>query len=110
MIAIDLKIQHHFSDGLYAKEMRLPKDHYAESHRHTYDHLSILAEGVVTVEIDGEDGVVLTAPACINIKAGVVHKITAFADAVWYCIHATSETDIALIDHVLIQEASCPLE
>jgi len=102
MIEIDLKIQHHFSDGLYAKEMQLPKDHYAESHQHNYDHLSILAKGIVLVEADGIQ-TTYNAPACINILAGVKHKIYALEDSFWYCIHATSETDIAMIDNVLIR-------
>ena len=51
MIEFDLKIQHHFSDGIYAKKMEIPKDHYVVSHKHTYDHLSILASGRVLVEV-----------------------------------------------------------
>lgn len=101
MIEIDLKIQHHFSAGLYARQMQLPKDHYAVSHKHSYDHLSILAAGVVIVEVDGVE-TEYTGPVCLNILAGTEHKITALKDAVWYCIHATSETDIAMIDNVLI--------
>lgn len=102
MIEIDLKIQHHFSDGIYAKQMELPKDHYAVSHKHTYDHLSILAAGVVLVEVDGIE-TTYTAPACLNIVAGAEHKITALEDSFWYCIHATTETDVAMIDNVLIE-------
>ena len=98
---IDLKIQHHFSDGIYAKQMELPKDHYAVSHKHTYDHLSILAKGKVIVEVDGVENEYI-APACLNILRGTEHKITALEDSFWYCIHATTETDIAMIDEVLI--------
>jgi quercetin dioxygenase-like cupin family protein len=104
MIEIDLKIQHHFSDGLYAKEMQLPKDHYAVSHKHIYDHLSILSKGKVIIEIDNVKKEYI-APACINIVAGVEHKIIAIEDSFWYCIHATSETDIAMVDNVLIERS-----
>lgn len=97
------EVRHFFSDGLYAKEMRLPKGHMATSHKHKYAHLSILASGVATVKADGHE-TTYTAPACIDIAAGVNHEITAIEDVTWYCIHATEETEIGLVDEVLIQE------
>jgi quercetin dioxygenase-like cupin family protein len=103
MIEIDLNTKHFFSDGLYAKQMSLPTAHFAESHIHKYSHLSILAKGRVIVEADGIE-TEYTAPACIDIKAGVKHKITAYEDVVWYCIHATTETNLDDIDTVLIKE------
>lgn len=100
-IEIDLGIVHHFSDGLYARQMILPAGHFAVTHAHEYDHLSILASGRVTVEIDDDIGE-FVAPACINIAAGKHHRIVALEDAVWFCIHATDETDADKIDDVLI--------
>ena len=101
-IDIDLKIQHHFSDGVYARQMVLPAGHFAVTHAHQYDHLSILASGAVTVEVDG---VVCSyrAPAVITILAGQHHRIEAQEDAVWFCIHATDEKDAARLDEVLIR-------
>ncbi len=104
MIEIDLHIKHHFSDGVYAKQMALAKGHFAVSHKHNYSHLSILASGVALVEVDGIE-TTYTAPACIEIKAAAEHKITALEDVTWFCIHATSETDVDRIDEVLIKEA-----
>ena len=102
MIEIDLHVQHHFSDGLYAKQMTLPKGHFAVSHKHNYSHLSVLASGVAVVDVDGVEST-YTAPACINISASVEHKITALEDVVWFCIHATDEADATKIDEVLIK-------
>lgn len=100
-VDIDLGISHHFSDGVYARQMMLPKDHFAVTHAHEYDHLSILASGRVTVEIDG-NAKEFAAPACINIAAGKHHRIVALEDSVWFCIHATDETDPGKLDEVLI--------
>lgn len=100
MIDIDLSVVHHFSAGLYAKQMHLPAKHFAVSHAHAYDHLSILAKGDVTVEVDGVR-TEYKAPACINILAGLHHTITAHEDSVWFCIHATDETDVENIDEIL---------
>ena len=103
MIEIDLEISHFFSGREYAKQMTLPAGHYAETHSHNFDHLSILASGTVTVELDGINET-FTGPTCIVIRAGQQHKITAHTDSVWFCVHATDETDPEKVDSVLIKE------
>ena len=99
----DLGTVHHFSDGLYAKEMHIPKGYAAISHKHEYSHLSILSDGKVLVKTDDFTKEFI-APACIEIKAGINHMIVALENAVWFCIHATNETDVSKVDEVLIQE------
>lgn len=100
---VDLGTVHHFSDGLYAKEMRIPKGYTAMSHQHHYSHLSLLAKGSVLVTTDNDSNKYVS-PACIEIKAGVNHAILALEDCVWYCIHATNETNADKIDKILIKE------
>ena len=97
----DLGTIHHFSDGLYAKQMNFPAGYTALSHAHNYAHLSILAKGRVLVQTDDWEQE-FTAPACIEIKAGIHHKIVSLEDCVWFCIHATDETDPDKVDEVLI--------
>ena len=99
----DLGIVHHFSDGLYAKEMRIPAGYVAGQHAHEYAHLSVLAQGRVQVQVDGEIKE-FRAPACINIEAEQIHLIEALEDCVWFCIHATDETDPDKVDEVLIKK------
>ena len=95
---------HHFSDGLYAKQMSIPKGAIACQHKHEYDHLSILAQGKVRVLLDNDAFEEFTAPSCINIKQGVNHTIMALEDSTWFCIHHTFETDMNKIDTVLIKQ------
>ena len=95
---------HHFSEGLYAKEMELKEGSFAVQHKHKYDHLSILAKGRVRVLFDGELSKEYVAPACITIIKNINHAVYALEDSVWFCIHATSETDVETIDKVLIKE------
>lgn len=101
-IEIDLKIEHFFSGREYAKKMELPAGHYAETHSHEYDHLSILAVGEVVVTLDGVERL-HRGPTCITIGAGKIHRIDAVTDSVWFCVHATDETDPDKVDHVLIE-------
>lgn len=99
---LDLQIRHYFSGREYARRQVLPAGHYAESHRHNFDHLSILASGKVRVTVDGT-ATEYTGPECLIICAGQVHRIEALTDSVWFCVHATDETDPDNIDHQLIE-------
>ena len=100
---VNLGVVHNFSDNLYAKQMTIPKGFMIGKHRHNYSHLSILAKGVVLLRTD-EGEQMFEAPACIEIKKDIDHTLTALEDSVWYCIHATDETDIDKIDEVLINK------
>lgn len=93
---------HHFAAGVYAREQTLAKGQQIRTHAHKYDHLSIMVGGPVLVECDGET-TEYNRHACILIKAGVHHNITAKGDSVWFCVHGTDETDIEKIDEVLIE-------
>jgi quercetin dioxygenase-like cupin family protein len=101
-VEADRVITHHFSDGLYAKETRVPAGMALMKHTHDFSHLSILAQGKVAVLV-GDEIEIVQAPACIEIKAGLTHGVKAIEDCVWYCIHATNETDPAKVDEVLIE-------
>lgn len=100
-------IEHHFlprqsETDLYLKRTLIAAGAHLTQHKHTHDHCSVLAAGSVMVSVDGKRWEVLHAPKSLVLKAGEAHEVKALSDAVWYCIHATSENDPALIDHTLI--------
>jgi quercetin dioxygenase-like cupin family protein len=102
LIDFDAQIEHHFGAGVYIRKMDIPAGHYVVSHKHKYDHLSVLASGRVTVCVDGNE-TELTGPTVTTIQAGKHHTIVAKTDAVWMCIHGTNETTVDDIDDVLIE-------
>lgn len=93
---------HHFSDGLYAKEMHIPAGMAILKHTHDYNHLSVLAKGKVVV-LSGEEMEIIEGPACLDIEAGLIHGVKAITDCVWFCIHATDEKDPSKVNEVLIK-------
>jgi quercetin dioxygenase-like cupin family protein len=101
---VESELRHHFAAGLYAKEYFLPKGWAVPQHVHSYSHLSILAEGEVVVDVDGEH-TFYKAPACIEIQADKSHVIITQTDTVWYCIHATEEAEAEDMDIVPNKEA-----
>lgn len=103
MPQVDLQTRHFFGGGVCVKRMELPAGAIAISHKHKYDHLSIIGEGRAIVRVQGHDRTV-RAGDCITILAGLNHEIEAVEDVTWYCIHATDETDETKIDRVLIEE------
>ena len=99
-----VEVAHHFGGGSYAKETFIPAGVRLEQHSHPHAHLSILASGRASVEA-GESLRDFEAPACINLEAGVEHAVTALTDVVWYCIHATHDTDAATVDTSILSGA-----
>lgn len=98
---IDFDVQHHFSEGVYARQMVIAKDVVVPTHKHKFSHMSILASGRVLVTVDGVS-VEYAAPTAIEIKKNEVHTIQALEDSVWFCVHATDVVDPEEIDHELI--------
>jgi quercetin dioxygenase-like cupin family protein len=107
-VKVDMKefeagTKHYFSSKLYAKRMVLPKGYSAGTHKHSYDHLSIVAGGLVKVKVNGVESL-YSVGDCIEIKAGLVHEIYALEDTVWFCVHGTDAVNLDGIDEVLIQK------
>lgn len=61
---------------------------YMQGHKHLFDHPTLVSQGSVEVEVDGEL-TTFTAPAIIYIEKEKQHKITALeTNTVACCIHA----------------------
>ena len=95
-------IKHHFAGGVYAKEIRIPAGYRLKSHKHRYDHLSVLSSGEALISY-GEEPFRVTGPAVVTILAGLEHSLEAITDLVWLCIHATDAADPATADELLIE-------
>lgn len=106
-------ISKNFAEGsLYMKKMNLLKGQFAQSHKHKYDHYSILASGKVTL-ITGDDNVeafklgypydykTMEAGQEILIEAGQTHALVAQENSTWFCIHVT-DTEVDDIDKELV--------
>src|SRR5277367_6682760 len=88
--------------GLHTKITLLKKDMQVFQHKHVYDHLSVLLDGIVIVETDEGPGhgpylmVAKDEPVSMVIKANIYHKVSALSDATWMCIHQEREDEIPL--------------
>lgn len=101
----DIKTNHHFGTSMYAREMLLPKGWVAKSHKHVFDHMSILASGKVVV-VANKIETTYEAPAVLNIKKNINHTIYALEESVWFCIHQSDDCEAdGSLDKIIIEEA-----
>jgi hypothetical protein len=63
-------------------------------HKHRFDHVSLLAQGRVRVQVEGHEPKEFSAPTFIVIRKEHNHTFTALADGtIWYCVFALRDLD-----------------
>ena len=98
---VEVEPIHHFSNGVYAREIRVPKGTALVGEIHLKSQLHVLSKGKVIVATD--EGVrTLEAPMTYVSPAGVKRIGYVLEDLVWTTIHATDETDVDEIKKELI--------
>lgn len=96
-----VEVFHHFGEGTYIKETRIPKGVFLLQHQHPHAHQSVVASGKCRVTVDGVSTDYKNF-AVLFIGAEKAHKVEALSDVVWLCIHATEEKDPTRIDTRLL--------
>jgi hypothetical protein len=100
---VEVGVQHHFSKGVYAREMPLAKGTLVVGKIHKYQNLNILSKGEVSVlSVDGVMRV--KAPHTFVASPGSKRVIFAHEDTIWTTIHGTSEKDVDKIEKQFIAE------
>jgi hypothetical protein len=99
--AVTIETKHHFADGLYAREIFIPKGTLLTGKIHLFEHLNVISKGDISVMT--EDGIKrITAPAMIVSKPGIKRVGFAHEDTVWTTIHACAEKDAGKAEAMLV--------
>lgn len=98
---VELKVVHHFSAGLYARELHIPKGTVLTGHIHKTQNLNIMSKGELTVLTEGGP-VRVKAPFTIVSPPGTKRAAYAHEDTVWTTIHPTELTDVDEIEKAFI--------
>jgi hypothetical protein len=95
--------------NLWSKMMHFKKANDTEfGHTHTFDHMTLLARGRLSVTVDGVASE-FSAPQMIYIKAGKEHELTALEDdSLAYCIHALRDNAGDILDPSIIPSNISP--
>lgn len=92
---------HYIAEGLYAREITIPKGTLLTGKIHLFEHLNIISKGDISVLT--EDGVKrIKAPATIISKPGIKRVGYAHEETVWTTVHACLETDVEKMEKLLV--------
>lgn len=105
-------VKHKFSDGIYVREMFIPKDTVliGKLHRHSHPSFFLSGEMIVFTESGGIEHV--KAPKSIISPAGTKRIGIAVEDSVWITVHANKSNthDIKKIEEFTIAKSYEDLE
>jgi hypothetical protein len=90
-----------FFGNIWVRQNYLAKagDTNGGGHFHHFDHVSLLTQGRVLVEVEGLAPKEFQAPTFIVIKKEHRHKFTALTDdVIWYCVFALRDVDGEVTD------------
>lgn len=101
----EIETHHHFSDGLYAREIRVKADTILVGKIHKTEHINVLSQGTIVVLT--EDGLKeLNAPCTFVSPAGTKRIGYTLSDVIWTTFHGgvPETTDIAKLEELLIEK------
>lgn len=103
MPQLELRVEHYFSNGVYARHLFIPKDTILIGKIHKYQNLNILAKGDISVLVD-EDIQRIQAPFTIVSPPGTKRIAYTHKDCLWITIHGTELTDVNEIENHFIAQ------
>lgn len=97
MDQVDLPVVHHFSKGVYARELHIPAGVTLTGKIHKFENLNILSKGEMSVLTD--DGIKrVSAPFTVVSPPGTKRVAYAHTDCIWTTIHGTDSRDVEAIE------------
>jgi hypothetical protein len=109
MPQVETPVTHHFSPGIYAREVFMPAGSWVIGHKHRQACLNILIKGKLSVMVDGHV-VKLSAPHCFESRAGGRKMAIIHEDTIWMTVHPTDERDVEKLEDLLILKSGTFLE
>ena len=101
MPQVELKVTHYFADGLYAREMFIPKGTMLTGALHLFEHINVCSQGDISVYTEG--GVKrIQAPATLVCPPGSKRIGYAHEDTIWTTFHATTAKTVEEAEATLV--------
>ena len=102
--SVELPVVHHFSKGVYARELHIPAGTTITGKIHKHVNLNILSKGEISVLT--ESGIErICAPFTVVSPPGTKRVAYAHTDCVWTTIHGTDETDLEKIEAEFVTDS-----
>jgi hypothetical protein len=101
---VEAPLTHHFSPGVYLREVFMPAGSIIIGHEHTTEHFNIVLSGTAQVVIDGKMSRIV-APCVFPSGVGVRKALLIEQDMRWLTVHPTDETDLEKLEAKLIRKS-----
>lgn len=98
----ELSLKHSFADGIYVREIFIPRGYTLTGKIHKHSHPNFLMQGEVIVVTEHQGREHLKAPLAMISLPGTKRAVYALEDTIWITVHATSETDLAKVEDYVI--------
>jgi len=108
---VDCPVQHHFSDGIYCREMLAPAGTALIGHEHKEECLNVLMMGKIAVKV-GNEVKHLEAPCIFKSAPGVKKLGLVIRNVIWLNIHPNPDntTDMKILEDRHINKSQARLE
>lgn len=98
----EVKTNHYFCEGCYAREITIPSGVLIVGAKHKTEHFHVISKGECVISNMGKDEV-FKAPFTGVTKQGSKRAILALTETVFTTFHPTEETDINKIEQAIIE-------
>ena len=100
---VEAPVTHNFADGVYVRELFIPKDSLIIGKRHRFETCNIVLKGEISIYM-GPDLPVkrLKAPCIFNSQPGVKKMGYTHEDTIFLNVHPTEERDLDKIEEQFI--------
>lgn len=105
MPQVECPLNHHFTPGLYYRELFVPKGTLFVTKIHQTTHPYVIAQGRISVWTEQSGVVRIIAPYHAVTTPGTRRIVYTHTDCVWFTFHPTNETNIEKLEEFLFYEA-----
>jgi len=97
-------LKHSFSDGIYVREIFIPRKMIVVGKIHKHEHPNFLMSGKVTVITEGGGEETITGPRSMISKAGTKRVVYTHTDTVWITVHHNPDNtrDLKKLEEIVI--------
>lgn len=93
-MAEQFPLKHHIKDGLYTREIFMPKDSLVVSYIHKQNHPSFFLKGEMSILLDTGEIKRIKGPMVVQTEIGTQRVAYMHEDVVWVCVYKTDKETV----------------
>lgn len=104
---VECPLKHSFTDGIYVREISIPKGMYIVGKIHKHAHPNFLLKGIVDVVTESGGLERLEGPCAMISPEGTKRALRTITDVVWITVHhnPTNTQDLDKLEEIVIADS-----